>query len=53
MIRWDKNQFRSFTLWLQREENQEEIKAWGEHIRKLYPQIETDKDWLIKKYRKF
>ena len=53
MVLFDRNHWRSFTLWLQKEENQQEIKEWGEHINRIYPQIKEDPDWLIKKYRKF
>ena len=53
MIRFDKNLFRSFTMWSREPKNQKEIQEWREHMVKIYPQIEEDPDWLIKKYRKF
>ena len=40
-------------MWVIEEGNQEEIKQHQEHLKKLYPEMEKDPDWLIKKYRRF
>lgn len=50
MIYYNKNHWRAFTMWLEKEDNQKEIKEWQDHLRKIYPQIHTNPDWLLDKY---
>ena len=48
---YDRNQFTNFSKYLNNPDNAAEIDAWCQHMRRVYPQINEDPDWLLKKYR--
>lgn len=38
-------------MWIREDKNKEEIDEFQTHLKTLYPEIDNDPDWLIKKYQ--
>tara|TARA_R110001632_G_scaffold181907_1_gene301956 strand:+ start:53 stop:244 length:192 start_codon:yes stop_codon:yes gene_type:complete len=50
-MKFDMHTWRSFSMWIREDKNKEEIDEFQTHLKTLYPEIDNDPDWLIKKYQ--